>query len=265
MMMMMKKIEMMEAKLWFALCALLLVNMGSADKDANATTVQTPEPTNNSEFRTSMTQQPSVSHGASNLFTEAPGTGTNATNTTGTFSTPAPHTTQSTSNHTTPLHDAITSSTPSNNSTQNETSSPTSVSAPNATTAAAATAASTVSTSAFNATSSRDATTYQPSTAANQATSKLSSVNATTLPNITSTQAESSPQLTIKGSNSPDSPRLDPLLVGLVSAFIIAAIVITLLLFLKFRRRQSGPQFHRLQDLPMDDMMEETPLSMYSY
>uniref|UniRef100_A0A8C6SYV1 Uncharacterized protein n=1 Tax=Neogobius melanostomus TaxID=47308 RepID=A0A8C6SYV1_9GOBI len=58
---------------------------------------------------------------------------------------------------------------------------------------------------------------------------------------------------------------LDPLLAGLVSAFIIAAVIITLLLFLKLRRRDSRPEFRRLQDLPMDDMMEDAPLSMYSY
>ncbi|XP_030584196.1 cell wall integrity and stress response component 4-like [Archocentrus centrarchus] len=57
---------------------------------------------------------------------------------------------------------------------------------------------------------------------------------------------------------------LDPLLAGLVSAFIIAAVIITLLLFLKLRRRGNRPEFHRLQELPMDDM-EDTPLSMYSY
>ncbi|XP_077573750.1 uncharacterized protein LOC144197063 [Stigmatopora nigra] len=62
-----------------------------------------------------------------------------------------------------------------------------------------------------------------------------------------------------------DSPRLDPLLAGLVSAFVVSAVVIVLLLFLKLRRRDNRPEFRRLQDLPMDDMMEETPLSMYSY
>ncbi|XP_071403165.1 anti-sigma-I factor RsgI2 [Centroberyx affinis] len=62
-----------------------------------------------------------------------------------------------------------------------------------------------------------------------------------------------------------ESPTLDPLLAGLVSAFIITAVIITLLLFLKLRRRDNRPEFRRLQDLPMDDMMEDTPLSMYSY
>lgn len=44
---------------------------------------------------------------------------------------------------------------------------------------------------------------------------------------------------------------LDPLLASLVSAFIITAVIITLLLFLKLRQRNSRPEFHRLQDLPM--------------
>ncbi|XP_024134655.1 location of vulva defective 1 [Oryzias melastigma] len=61
------------------------------------------------------------------------------------------------------------------------------------------------------------------------------------------------------------TPTLDPLLAGLVSAFILTAIIIASLLFFKLRRRDSRPEFRRLQDLPMDDMMEDTPLSMYSY
>lgn len=48
-----------------------------------------------------------------------------------------------------------------------------------------------------------------------------------------------------------DSPTLDPLLAGLVSAFIITAVIITLLLFLKLRKRGNRPEFRRLQDLPM--------------
>ncbi|XP_049583344.1 uncharacterized protein [Syngnathus scovelli] len=88
---------------------------------------------------------------------------------------------------------------------------------------------------------------------------------------LTTTQTKLHPdtpsQLNVKGETVMvhDSPKLDPLLAGLVSAFIISAAVITLLLFLKLRRRDNRPEFRRLQDLPMDDMMEETPLSMYSY
>ncbi|KAM8887727.1 uncharacterized protein ACB058_006417 [Synchiropus picturatus] len=92
----------------------------------------------------------------------------------------------------------------------------------------------------------------------------------TKLPNITTTKTEihtdTSSKLNIKGDTMKDSksPPLDPLLAGLVSAFIITAVIITLLLFLKLRRRDTRPEFRRLQELPMDDM-EDTPLSMYSY
>lgn len=42
-----------------------------------------------------------------------------------------------------------------------------------------------------------------------------------------------------------------PLLAGLVSVFIVTAAIITLLLFIKLRRRDQRPEFRRLQDLPM--------------
>ncbi|XP_059368102.1 uncharacterized protein LOC132106442 [Carassius carassius] len=57
----------------------------------------------------------------------------------------------------------------------------------------------------------------------------------------------------------------DPLLAGLVSAFVIVAAIVSVLIFLKFRNTSDGPEFRRLQDLPMDDMLEDAPLSMYSY
>ncbi|XP_039985557.1 flocculation protein FLO11-like [Xiphias gladius] len=73
-------------------------------------------------------------------------------------------------------------------------------------------------------------------------------------------------QLNVGGDTTMhEATTLDPLLAGLVSAFIITAVIITLLLFLKLRRRDNRPEFRRLQDLPMDDMMEDTPLSMYTY
>lgn len=83
----------------------------------------------------------------------------------------------------------------------------------------------------------------------------------------TQTRADIPSKLNVEGNTTMvhDSPTLDPLLAGLVSAFIITAVIITLLLFLKLRRRDNRPEFRRLQDLPMDDMMEDTPLSMYSY
>ncbi|XP_056459353.1 mucin-2-like [Gadus chalcogrammus] len=92
-----------------------------------------------------------------------------------------------------------------------------------------------------------------------------------TLASSTTTSSNSSTQ-TEAHANTPSplsvevtEKAVDPLVAGLVSAFIATAVVITLLLFLKLRRRDNRPQFHRLQDLPMDDMMEDTPLSMYSY
>ncbi|KAL0966280.1 hypothetical protein UPYG_G00293320 [Umbra pygmaea] len=58
---------------------------------------------------------------------------------------------------------------------------------------------------------------------------------------------------------------LDPLLAGLVSIFIITTAVISIVLFLKMVRRTNHPEFHHLQDLPMDDLMEDTPLSRCTY
>ncbi|XP_052332640.1 mucin-6-like isoform X2 [Oncorhynchus keta] len=58
---------------------------------------------------------------------------------------------------------------------------------------------------------------------------------------------------------------LDPVLTGLVSVFIVTTAVVSVILFLKFRQRTDHLDFHRLQDLPMDDLMEDTPLSRYTY
>ncbi|KAG5285486.1 hypothetical protein AALO_G00003940 [Alosa alosa] len=62
----------------------------------------------------------------------------------------------------------------------------------------------------------------------------------------------------------PASP-LDPILAGLVSIFIVCTAIASVLLFLKFRHRNEHPEFHRLHDLPMDDLLEDTPLSRYTY
>ncbi|KAK3546257.1 hypothetical protein QTP70_025173, partial [Hemibagrus guttatus] len=63
----------------------------------------------------------------------------------------------------------------------------------------------------------------------------------------------------------PSPSPLDPLLAGLISIFIISTALLSIVLFLKFRQQSGHPEFHRLQDLPMDDLMEDTPLSRYSY
>ncbi len=57
------------------------------------------------------------------------------------------------------------------------------------------------------------------------------------------------PSLLVLLDNSKAST--DPLLAGLVSAFIVVAAIMSVLLFLKFRNTNDGPEFRRLQDLPM--------------
>ncbi|MCJ8731999.1 hypothetical protein PDJAM_G00205890 [Pangasius djambal] len=63
----------------------------------------------------------------------------------------------------------------------------------------------------------------------------------------------------------PSPSPLDPLLAGLISIFIISTALLSIILFLKFCQQSGHPEFHRLQDLPMDDLLEDTPLSRYSY
>ncbi|XP_019356942.1 PREDICTED: mucin-1-like [Gavialis gangeticus] len=57
----------------------------------------------------------------------------------------------------------------------------------------------------------------------------------------------------------------DPLVITIISVFIIMVGILGLVGFLKYRQHNSRMEFRRLQDLPMDDMMEDTPLSLYSY
>ncbi|XP_068197387.1 mucin-5AC-like [Antennarius striatus] len=61
------------------------------------------------------------------------------------------------------------------------------------------------------------------------------------------------------------SSPLDPMLAALMSVFIVTTAIFFTFLFLRIRQRTNRPEFHRLQDLPMDDLMEDTPLSRYSY
>lgn len=68
-----------------------------------------------------------------------------------------------------------------------------------------------------------------------------------------------------EGSGHRSSSPLDPLLAGLLSVFIVTTAIVFVVLFLKFRQRTNHPEFHRLQDLPMEDLMEDTPLSRYTY
>ncbi|TFK01707.1 envelope glycoprotein [Platysternon megacephalum] len=57
----------------------------------------------------------------------------------------------------------------------------------------------------------------------------------------------------------------DPLVIGVISLFVVMVGILALVGFLRYRQRHSRMEFRRLQDLPMDDMMEDTPLSLYSY
>ncbi|OXB78923.1 UNVERIFIED_CONTAM: hypothetical protein H355_013803 [Colinus virginianus] len=65
----------------------------------------------------------------------------------------------------------------------------------------------------------------------------------------------------------PSSPamRVDPMVIAVISVFIVAVGILGLVGFLRYRQHNSRMEFRRLQDLPMDDMMEDTPLSLYSY
>ncbi|XP_074401990.1 uncharacterized protein LOC102065695 isoform X1 [Zonotrichia albicollis] len=59
--------------------------------------------------------------------------------------------------------------------------------------------------------------------------------------------------------------RADPLVITVISVFIVMVAILALVGFLRYRQRNNRTEFRRLQDLPMDDMMEDTPLSLYSY
>ncbi|XP_036453506.1 mucin-12 isoform X2 [Colossoma macropomum] len=63
----------------------------------------------------------------------------------------------------------------------------------------------------------------------------------------------------------PHASPWDPLFAALVSIFIVSTALVSVMLFLRFRQQSEHPEFHRLQDLPMDDLLEDTPLSRYSY
>ncbi|XP_020638970.3 uncharacterized protein LOC110073758 [Pogona vitticeps] len=57
----------------------------------------------------------------------------------------------------------------------------------------------------------------------------------------------------------------DPLVIAVIFIFTVTVGILALMGFLRYRQHSSRLQFRRLQDLPMDDMMEDTPLSLYSY
>lgn len=331
----------METKLWAALCALLLINFGSAEHDgdhaAPSTTSKSPlgeafpapvaesvpgsspgpkSPVlNNYETNTSssgdskmsnnttsetipVTSEPRKDNAANNVSLSVDGeknesqtnqppshpslppsespithispsppntSTTHHTSSADVATTPSPNH-SNTSHHTElPLSDSPTQSHQSSPTTApSVTSSPTSEPQATPTTT---TITTTKSTSTSSTSSSYVATTSQAnkSQSSSEAHPKTTNSPASSSSTQTKPHPDTPSQLNVGGDAKKDSPALDPLLAGLVSAFIITAVIITLLLFLKLRRRDNRPEFRRLQDLPMDDMMEDTPLSMYNY
>ncbi|XP_058494617.1 uncharacterized protein LOC131465757 [Solea solea] len=252
------------------------------------TTSQSPEPKKDNDTFTTSPVAPAVPETNSNLTEEITSqppilpteshtstphiTSTTTTTTATTTTTSPPHTphnasvdttTTNTSNHPSPLPpDSIsTSKQPIEPKTHSATSAP-----QPGTTATAATSTQSSSTSSTSSTQMLTSAHTSQSIAPRE---QAKSTNAQ--PSTPAAQAEAHAdtpsQLNVGGDTMMvhESPTLDPLLAGLVTAFIITAVIITLLLFLKLRRRDNRPEFRRLQDLPMDDMMEDTPLSMYSY
>uniref|UniRef100_A0A4W6D0N5 Uncharacterized protein n=1 Tax=Lates calcarifer TaxID=8187 RepID=A0A4W6D0N5_LATCA len=243
---------MMETKLWIALCALplllLLINSGSADHDTNSISPPvTPVPENNGTLTKDSTSQPQILPSESNTTTTI--STASPTNTT--------HSVDTAATNTSNLPASLTpgSTSPPGQPTQAQYHS--STSAPTPETETSTTTTSTQSSSTSSTHSSQEPPRSQKSTVAPSSSTSTQ----------TKAHAETPSQLNVGGDTKVvhESPTLDPLLAGLVSAFIITAVIITLLLFLKLRRRDNRPEFRRLQDLPMDDMMEDTPLSMYSY
>ncbi|XP_031724109.1 cell wall protein DAN4-like [Anarrhichthys ocellatus] len=238
-----------------------------------------PSPTSHTPTTTPTTSITSTSITSTSITSTTTTAGpTHTTHTTTTVDTPTT-TPQTETTHHAALPD---SATPSNQPTHNTTLSPTLVPTteppkPKTTTTAIITASSISSTSSSQEGPSSEASTLTPPQNTSQfdghpeASSEAHTTHTVNPPSRPSTQtkphAENPSQLNVGDDPTMvhDSPTLDPLLAGLVSAFIITAVIITLLLFLKLRRRHNRPEFRRLQDLPMDDMMEDTPLSMYSY
>ncbi|KAM9324164.1 uncharacterized protein PAF06_000166, partial [Gastrophryne carolinensis] len=64
----------------------------------------------------------------------------------------------------------------------------------------------------------------------------------------------------------PPASSSNPIFVMIVSVFTIVVVMVVVIVgFRRYKKRNRRTEFRRLQDLPMDDMMEDTPLSLYSY
>ncbi|XP_026201271.1 mucin-5AC-like [Anabas testudineus] len=325
---------MMETKLRFALCALLVINLASAEHDNNHTTTATSAPnseaaptaqgassrdptgqlapalngsdTNSSSNGTSNSSSNTATAGETTSLTPEAKTDNDTNNTTPslaenntnlmnnlTTQAPVPETRATTSHHILPAsiptsppdtaHTAPVSTAnttlptntsilitkqPAHPTTRSSTSAPTPE--PPKTTATVSTQSTSTSSTGSSQKIPAPETQTSPHTSKSngpldQTKSTISSPSSPSAQ--TKVHANTPSQLNVGGDTTMvhESPTLDPLLAGLVSAFIITAVIITLLLFLKLRRRDNRPEFRRLQDLPMDDMMEDTPLSMYTY
>ncbi|XP_029474796.1 mucin-19-like isoform X2 [Rhinatrema bivittatum] len=69
----------------------------------------------------------------------------------------------------------------------------------------------------------------------------------------------------VSGSSRSSGISSEPLMVAVISVFVIVLGILALVGFLRYKQRHKQTEFHRLQDLPMDDIMEESPLALYSY
>ncbi|XP_029988190.1 endochitinase A-like isoform X3 [Sphaeramia orbicularis] len=256
---------MMEPKLWIGFCALvLLLNVASA---THATDMSLPSETNGTTPKVSPSQPPvpsAESHDPSSHKLPDSATTTTTTTTHRNDTSPGGSTTTLSTNptkHTAPLL-------PDSTSPSGDTTHPTTHPSTSALTPTAKTSHTKTETTVTTATTQSNTISSQKPSHTSQPDPHLTST-----PNpapSSSTQAKGHVDTPSQLNDGKDttvthkSPTLNPLLAGLVSAFIITAVIITLLLFLKLRRRDNRPEFRRLQDLPMDDM-EDTPLSMYSY
>ncbi|KAL1254127.1 hypothetical protein QQF64_016356, partial [Cirrhinus molitorella] len=125
---------------------------------------------------------------------------------------------------------------------------------------------STVHISTLHPTSTAAGTSKAPDTESTSARSRRRSTpstsSATALSHSTTQMTDSSSPIQAKahadtpsalnvGDDDNSKASTDPLLAGLVSAFVVVAAIVSVLIFLKFRNTNDGPEFRRLQDLPM--------------
>ncbi|XP_035503159.2 cell wall protein DAN4 [Scophthalmus maximus] len=265
---------------------------GNATTDGE-TTSQAPEPKKDNDTNLAFPSASAVPENSSNLteelttkspilltesHTTTSHTSPTTTTTTTTTSTSPPHTAHNApadtvTNNTSNDESISTSEQPTLPKTQSPTSAPTpEPPKPETTTTTTTTTTSTRSSSTSSTSSSRESQTLTPPHTSRTSHAPQDRAKSTSAPSSRPTaqaeaHADTPSQLNVGGDPMMvhESPTLDPLLAGLVTAFIVTAVIITLLLFLKLRRRDNRPEFRRLQDLPMDDMMEDTPLSMYNY